>query len=799
MFKDRDKFYQAYHAVLSMALTWALILAINQYYVLRIHILVCALFSLMPSILIYLFDYNRKNTISYLILFSIFPVAGLVFWIRKTNPVSWLDRIIKWCVEYDGTEALYVSSHAHFTLLGAAILASVLLYLLIKRQAAKFILAAIIFALLVLLSVFHIDINKFVVGISIFYLLSILVELTGKLYSIRTGQAEKKAGILYLAPLCMLLALLSVALPSKPEPIKWQGVKNIYFRVKDTIDRWMMEWEFFRGTGSGEFAISLTGYSEDGRLDNDDLVSSNKIALEINGRRGRSPIYLIGSVRDQYTGYSWEKSGQDFLPGEKEYYLDYLEVYYALSRQEKEKLENSWFVDRRLIEIIYDHIKTKTFFYPNKSSWYRIYSDTSEPGIESANIMFPKAVGEDTRYENIYYEMNLQGQEFQNMLREADSFSYSEDVTLDREMLQFVEEKILRYDNADSFLENPDILKLLRERAGIIKEKYTVLPETLPDRVKELALEITGEEATAYDKLKAIEEYLLEYTYSFEPGKNPEGSDFVDFFLFENKKGYCTSFASAMAVLGRCVGIPTRYVEGFTVDYNDKAERGFYVRNNRGHSWAEAYFEGVGWIPFEATPPYNERRYTQWTPKQSSQPGALPEPVNPYENMIPPDTSELSASNFEKKNDRLYGTVIGIVITILTAVVIVLLLGIYYSVLRYRYRKTFEKADYSTKMYMLFLRILKLLEYEGFTMDPRETVLMLNDRVRDLFSYNDIAFLTVAKIFMRYRYAEAFITEKEFDKVTKFYHGLSDKHGEETGKLKLHLEEFRFLMKKNNR
>ena len=61
--------------------------------------------------------------------------------------------------------------------------------------------------------------------------------------------------------------------------------------------------------------------------------------------------------------------------------------------------------------------------------------------------------------------------------------------------------------------------------------------------------------------------------------------DFTYYFLFENKQGYCTSFATAMAVLGRAIGIPTRYVEGFVVDYRDYDNRGILVRNSMAHAW----------------------------------------------------------------------------------------------------------------------------------------------------------------------------------------------------------------------
>lgn len=84
-------------------------------------------------------------------------------------------------------------------------------------------------------------------------------------------------------------------------------------------------------------------------------------------------------------------------------------------------------------------------------------------------------------------------------------------------------------------------------------------------------------------------------------------------------------------------------------------------------------------------------------------------------------------------------------------------------------------------------------------MDSQDTVLMLNDRVRDRYHYDKVVFLDVAKVFMRYRYAQLPVTEAELNKVDRYYNGLMDKQREETGRLKLYLEEFLFLSRKGNR
>lgn len=96
---------------------------------------------------------------------------------------------------------------------------------------------------------------------------------------------------------------------------------------------------------------------------------------------------------------------------------------------------------------------------------------------------------------------------------------------------------------------------------------YLQLPSSLPSRVVALAAEVAGGGVTSrYDKVKAIEDFLKEsYTYTLDGSSvPPEGSDFVDNFLFEQRQGYCVHFSTAMVVLLRAQGIPARWVKGFT-------------------------------------------------------------------------------------------------------------------------------------------------------------------------------------------------------------------------------------------
>jgi hypothetical protein len=67
----------------------------------------------------------------------------------------------------------------------------------------------------------------------------------------------------------------------------------------------------------------------------------------------------------------------------------------------------------------------------------------------------------------------------------------------------------------------------------------------------------------------------------------PEDMDFIDYFLINEKKGYCTYFATTATIMCRIAGIPARYVEGFNMNEEKDSDGLYIVRNHRAHAWTE--------------------------------------------------------------------------------------------------------------------------------------------------------------------------------------------------------------------
>lgn len=154
------------------------------------------------------------------------------------------------------------------------------------------------------------------------------------------------------------------------------------------------------------------------------------------------------------------------------------------------------------------------------------------------------------------------------------------------------------------------------------------LPQTLPPRVGELARSVTAGAAGPLDQALAIEAYLRELPYAYEVRPVPAGGDAVDQFLFEMRHGYCTYYASAMAVMARSLGIPARLAVGYATGSYDEALGAYVVREADAHAWPELLIGGR-WLPFEPTPvrPLPARSGT--APQEAPQPAPQPEPPAP--------------------------------------------------------------------------------------------------------------------------------------------------------------------------
>ncbi len=144
---------------------------------------------------------------------------------------------------------------------------------------------------------------------------------------------------------------------------------------------------------------------------------------------------------------------------------------------------------------------------------------------------------------------------------------------------------------------------------------YTSMPKgPLYDSIKYLAQQITKNAKTPIDKVLKIKDYFFSkdangkplFKYTLTPGKptdpNIPSSSMLRYFLFYNKKGYCTYYAGATVFMLRSLGIPARMTAGFLTEDRSSKNKGWYwFYGKQAHAWTQVYFPGLGWLDFDTT------------------------------------------------------------------------------------------------------------------------------------------------------------------------------------------------------
>lgn len=135
-----------------------------------------------------------------------------------------------------------------------------------------------------------------------------------------------------------------------------------------------------------------------------------------------------------------------------------------------------------------------------------------------------------------------------------------------------------------------------------IRERYLQVPDTVTDETKDLAAQLASPYDNPFDKTLAVRDYLRNnITYNDQIEAPPEGVEPIHYTLFETQEGYCNYYASAMAMMLRSQGVPSRVVSGYAQGEFDEASQSYRVRASNAHTWVEVYFPRYGWIQFEPT------------------------------------------------------------------------------------------------------------------------------------------------------------------------------------------------------
>lgn len=150
------------------------------------------------------------------------------------------------------------------------------------------------------------------------------------------------------------------------------------------------------------------------------------------------------------------------------------------------------------------------------------------------------------------------------------------------------------------------------ERCGAAPAGMQAVPRLARDVIAKVE-QRTGRPLTSMERARALEAWLRdspEFQYSLERTVIDPTLDPVEDFLVNSKRGHCEYFASALVLLLRSAGIPSRMVSGYKGGEVDSATGWVHVQQRHAHVWVEAFVDeperrspaSKAWLTLDATP-----------------------------------------------------------------------------------------------------------------------------------------------------------------------------------------------------
>lgn len=367
---------------------------------------------------------------------------------------------------------------------------------------------------------------------------------------------ERRDGI-RPALLVPALALAVVALVMTPAGrLTWEPLEHLAERIRSVTE------DYVRFTEERvAFSINEKGYDHAGMIDDQVVAMLGGPAQPTEDAvmrvRTDADLLLRGTIKRSYTGYSW------------------------VDDQAKARYLYYDFTHRGVRNAVFDADTTEKEggFETHEASVEMLGSGTSTLFVPAQLAQFDMDLSDA-----VYY--NSAGELFLTREVEAgDNYAFAARLPEGEEQLIAAARR-----NAD----------VQDSRYAAVLSDYTALPAGIDSAVYALAVELTGHTNNAAEKAYAIQNYLIKNCgYTLEGAYPEAGRDFVSWFLLESREGYCSYFASAMAVMCRIAGIPARYVEGYYVQAVPGGET--IVSGRNAHAWVEIYLNGIGWVAFDPT------------------------------------------------------------------------------------------------------------------------------------------------------------------------------------------------------
>ena len=581
-----------------------------------------------------------------------------------------------------------------------------------RLPGLKAVITVLFFALLAICMIRKEEMHVLAVALTMLLLLLAASEGVRILrFRLRETDERTKKYLVCLSPFFLLLFLVLLFYRAPEKAYGWDFAKRIYADVATAVDH--IKINLFQGS-SGSYENAEVGFSDEAIISGSVRANTRDVMIVDSNVNQKYQLYLAGKSFNVFNGRNWESESSSEL---NETTLDTVESYASVLRYDPEYISD--YMKPRSIKIGYRYFNSSHMFHPLKSVIIPDLVQEFEVEFYSGNVAADHRISYEDDYSVNFYRTNRSSSLFRGLLKDRSPLSEAE-WTAGLDALGITESAGVGYEDYKAYRE-------------MIRADYTEAP-VLTERTETLMTRLMEGAETQLEQMNRLEAFLQSFDYDVQPGGVPDrirsSGEYLDYFLFENPRGYCNYFATAMVLLARSQGYPARYVQGYYTTLLRNART--IIKSDQAHAWAEIYFDGFGWIAYEATPGFHiESTWTISSEKEGkgSTEGAGSIEYLPEEEIeLPEDLIDLPTGEDlpeENGKETASSLLLVLMVLLLGVAAAAVLLGI---VLLMR-KLYFQRQENGKKLRILFRRNMSLLEANGLSLEPGETLQEFRERV----------------------------------------------------------------------
>lgn len=533
----------------------------------------------------------------------------------------------------------------------------------------------------------------------IFVFMYALVVLADEIQrrSVKSGDSDPQKHLVFVSPFIIAVFIPAVIFTTPSRPYDWRFVMTASAAIQKEISRiasgitdkgWEGDRPVIGFSGRGGFGGNITG--------------KGYVVLDVRvSEPSDDNLYLSGKVFDSFNGKEWMAENSIT---EEDMAFDTLETLSAVL-DVKGGIPDEEVIKRIRITMVDPDEKSSHVFLPSK--------------------VVPGSVGGTETHQASFYRFNMASPVTGQLMKEGHIVTQE------------------GWDRAISKSQMTDAEGYDVGAYQSYKEKQyrQFLPKTdISDRMREYMDEVLSGADTDYEKLKRMEDMLSSFRYTESPGDLPGSidspEDYLDYFIFDKKEGYCSYYATAFVLLSRAYGIPARYVQGYRARMGEEVHA--EVSSVDTHAWPEAYIEGIGWTAFEPTPGMHVTTTSSWNTKDAYR-----------EEYVSAEDTAGTESGTEAADEEPAGSIV----IPWSRLVVPLVCGICFAVILFMAdhlvrRRRYMMLDEKQKALWLCRRNMQILKRRGFGRNTEETLSEYRARLTDRIRPEFLGFLDAYEILL---------------------------------------------------